>query len=302
MLDPIPVPPFLRDSIEPLTNLLHLHTLPLHIHEVLLSYTLFTLLNAFLAPYLSLLFLPTAYAQLSRRTQLQWNIHVTSFVNSTFVSVAALYVLFADRDRLSETWEERMWGYTGLGGMVQAFGAGYFVWDLQICAVNVGVLGVTDLLHAAVALSIAILGFVCRATTVLHIPFLSLMFFRFLLSSSVADLDFLLLLAPFWLVLRNTVRFSGAFHPFRQHPLVPKQIRQSRLNLPNNQRRTSHRNFCLLPACVGLLPHYCIFPRCVDRATCAQVFLDRVRLLAATAASQTRTSSALVACQYVHGK
>lgn len=88
------------------------------------------------------------------------------------MSVAALYVLFADRDRLSETWEERMWGYTGLGGMVQAFGAGYFVWDLQICAVNAGVLGVTDLLHAAVALSIAILGFVCRATTVLHIPFL----------------------------------------------------------------------------------------------------------------------------------
>lgn len=116
MLDPIPVPPFLRDSIEPLTNL---HTLPLHIHEVLLSYALYTLLNAFLAPSLSLLFLPTAYAQLSRRTQLQWNIHVTSFVNSTFVSVAALYVLFADRDRRSGTWEERMWGYTGLGGMVQ---------------------------------------------------------------------------------------------------------------------------------------------------------------------------------------
>lgn len=165
MLDPIPVPPSLRDYIEPLTNLLHLHTLPLHIHEVLLSYIFYTILNTLLAPYISALLLPTTYAQFPRRTQLQWNMHVTSFVNSTLVSAAALYVLFVDRDRLSETWEERMWGYTGLGGMVQAFGAGYFVWDLQICLKNVEVLGVTDLLHAAVALSIAILGFVSQATT-----------------------------------------------------------------------------------------------------------------------------------------
>ena len=75
--------------------------------------------------------------------------------------MAALYVLYVDQDRLSETWEERMWGYTGLGGMVQAFGAGYFVWDVQVCLSNLETLGMTDLLHAVVALSIAILGFVC---------------------------------------------------------------------------------------------------------------------------------------------
>ena len=126
MLDYIPVPPFLRDAITPFTNLLHLHTFPLHVHEVLLSYTFYTFLNTFLAPGLSIYLFPSTYAQLPPRTKLQWNIHVTSFVNSTFVSGAALYVLYADRDRLSETWEERMWGYTGLGGMVQAFGAGVF--------------------------------------------------------------------------------------------------------------------------------------------------------------------------------
>lgn len=162
MLDPIPVPPSLRDAISPLTNLLHLHTLPLHIHELILSYIFYTFLNAFLAPRLSAYLLPTPYAKFPPRTKLLWNIHVTSFVNSTFVSVAALYVLFADRDRLSDTWEQRMWGYTGLGGMVQGFGAGYFVWDVQVCAANLDLLGVTDLLHAVVSLSIAILGFVCR--------------------------------------------------------------------------------------------------------------------------------------------
>ena len=34
------------------------------------------------------------------------------------------------------------------------------MWDMQVCAANVEILGVTDLLHAVVALSIAILGFV----------------------------------------------------------------------------------------------------------------------------------------------
>ncbi|MCJ1398353.1 hypothetical protein MMC11_001551 [Xylographa trunciseda] len=159
MLDLIPVVPFLRDAIDPLTRFLHLHTLPLHLHEVLLSYTFYTVLNDFLAPHLSAYLLAETYDEFPLRTKLQWNIHVTSFVNSTFVSMAALYVLYADRDRLSETWEERMWGYTGLGGMVQAFGAGYFVWDVQVCVANLETLGVMDLLHAVVALSIAILGF-----------------------------------------------------------------------------------------------------------------------------------------------
>lgn len=162
MLDPIPVPSFLQDAINPLTSLLHLHTLPLHIHQVILSYIFYTSLNAFLAPRLSAYLLPTTYASFPQRTKLQWNIHLTSFINSTFVSLAALYVLYADQDRLNETWEERMWGYTGLGGMVQAFGAGYFVWDVLVCAANIETLGMMDLMHAVVALSIAILGFVCR--------------------------------------------------------------------------------------------------------------------------------------------
>lgn len=163
MLDPIPVPRILRNTVEPITNVLHLHTLPLHIHEVLASYIFYTILNTFLAPRISARLLPTAYAQFPRRTKLQWNIHVTSFLNPTLVSVGVLFVLFADRDRKNETWEERMWGYTRSGGMVQALGAGYFVWDSQMCAMNIKVLGVTDLLHAVVALSIAILGFVCLA-------------------------------------------------------------------------------------------------------------------------------------------
>ncbi|KAH7372032.1 TLC domain-containing protein [Pyrenochaeta sp. MPI-SDFR-AT-0127] len=159
MLDPFPVPPLVRDAIQPLADLLHLGTLPLHAHEVLAGFALYTFIDSVLSPAISARLLPSTYAKFSARTKLNWNMHVTSFVNATFLSVAASYVLYYDAERLHETWEQRIWGYTGAGAMVQAFGAGYFLWDLQMCAMNVRTLGVLDLLHAIVGLAISILGF-----------------------------------------------------------------------------------------------------------------------------------------------
>jgi len=57
-------------------------------------------------------------------------------------------------------WEERVWGYTGADGMIQAFAAGYFLWDLCVCAGNVGVFGFGLLAHAMAALVVFSLGFV----------------------------------------------------------------------------------------------------------------------------------------------
>ena len=160
MLDPIPVPASLRDGLSPLTNVLHLHTLPLHIHQVLLSYVFYNIVNAVLSPRFSSYLFPRTYGTFSPSARMRWDMHVTSLVNSTLVSVAAIYVIYADQDRLYQTWEERMWGYTGLGGMVQAMGAGYFVWDVQVCALKTKILGTMELVHAIVALTIAMLGFV----------------------------------------------------------------------------------------------------------------------------------------------
>ena len=55
---------------------------------------------------------------------------------------------------------ERVWGYTGASGMVQGFAAGYFLWDLVACAVEVDVQGWSALLHAASALAVTGMGFV----------------------------------------------------------------------------------------------------------------------------------------------
>lgn len=57
-------------------------------------------------------------------------------------------------------WKERVWGYTGGGGMIQALAAGYFLWDLQICIRYLKVFGWGMLMHAVAALVVFSLGFV----------------------------------------------------------------------------------------------------------------------------------------------
>ncbi|KAF2500251.1 DUF887-domain-containing protein [Lophium mytilinum] len=159
MRDPFPVPPWLSAAVQPLTKALHLNTLHLHIHEVILIYLFYTLINSTVSPAVSSRLLGAKYDAWPRRTQLGWNMHVTAFLNSLVLSGAALYVIFFDLDRAHETWEDRIWGYTGLGGLVQAVGAGYFVWDVQVCVANFNVLGVVDLLHALVAAGISVMGY-----------------------------------------------------------------------------------------------------------------------------------------------
>ncbi len=34
-------------------------------------------------------------------------------------------------------WEQRIWGYSGAMGLVQAFAAGYFVWDLTVSLIYI---------------------------------------------------------------------------------------------------------------------------------------------------------------------
>jgi len=36
--------------------------------------------------------------------------------------------MFVDEERQTMDWRERIYGYTGVVGMIQAFAAGYFIW------------------------------------------------------------------------------------------------------------------------------------------------------------------------------
>lgn len=161
MLDPFLSPPsLLVRAIQPLAQRLALSTLPLHIHEVLFAWAGYHVLFTYASPLLSSHLVPRTYSQLTPRARVNWNVRVVSFVQSCFINAAALAVILGDAQRARMDWRGRIWGYSGAGGMVQGFAAGYFLWDLTVSLQHLRILGPGSLAHAVSALLVTCLGFV----------------------------------------------------------------------------------------------------------------------------------------------
>ena len=152
--------PWLVDWAEPWCQRLGLPTLPLHIHEVLAAALLYSVIFWPLSPIISSALAPRHYAKLPRKRRLNWDAHVVSMFQSVLINGLAIWVMFVDDERRSMNWEERVWGYTGAAGMIQALAAGYFVWDLFVTSLNLDVFGLGTLAHAIAALLVYALGFV----------------------------------------------------------------------------------------------------------------------------------------------
>lgn len=165
---PIPPPPLLVKFTTPLANALALPTLPFHIHEIILATLSYHLICTFVSPYVSSWLFPNIYPKFNARTRLNWDVHVVSLVQSVVICTLALYVMLNDAERWTMEWEGRVFGYTAAGGMIQGLAAGYFLWDLAICAFNVSVFGWGLLAHAIAALAVFSLGFV--SGTLLSMP------------------------------------------------------------------------------------------------------------------------------------
>ncbi|KAL6834404.1 TLC domain-containing protein [Trichoderma camerunense] len=161
MKDPFFIPPipWLSELVQPFSDRYGLPSLPLHIHEVLLSAIFYSLIFWPISPILSRLIAPQHYSKLSRKRRLNWDAHVVSFIQSTLINIIALWVMVVDQERGNMDQEERVWGYTGALGMVQALAAGYFVWDLFVTSLNLDVFGLGTLAHAIAALLVYTLGF-----------------------------------------------------------------------------------------------------------------------------------------------
>ncbi|EKD17496.1 uncharacterized protein L3040_006611 [Drepanopeziza brunnea f. sp. 'multigermtubi'] len=161
MHDPFPLPPlpWLSKAIQPIADYLHLPTLPLHIHEVIISFVAYTLINNVVAPKLSMRIFPVKYAKLSPERKMNWDVHVVSLVQSTTINTLALWVMFNDEERKAMDWQQRIWGYTGAAGMIQGMAAGYFLWDLMVTLQHVRVFGFGMLAHALSALIVFSFGF-----------------------------------------------------------------------------------------------------------------------------------------------
>ncbi|KAF2465565.1 DUF887-domain-containing protein [Lindgomyces ingoldianus] len=156
---PLPRPTDLAAYIQPVSEFLSLNSLHLHFHEIAVAFAFYHVTNAYIAPVLSMRLIPRIYPTFNARTRLNWNVHIVSFVQSTLICSMALWVIFNDKERAEMTWQEKVWGYTGASGLIQAFATGYFVWDLMITLQNIHVFGLGMLAHAVSALFVFSLGF-----------------------------------------------------------------------------------------------------------------------------------------------
>ncbi|KAH8820531.1 TLC domain-containing protein [Xylogone sp. PMI_703] len=159
--DPFPIPrqEWLSNAVQPFADYFSLTTLPLHIHEVLLAFFTYTFINIVVAPWISKIIFPVKYKKLSADRKINWDVHVVSLFQSALISVLALWVMFTDEERRNMTWDERVWGYTGRGGMIQGLAAGYFLWDLMITLQHLRLFGIDMLGHAISALVVFSFGF-----------------------------------------------------------------------------------------------------------------------------------------------
>ncbi|EUC41782.1 hypothetical protein COCMIDRAFT_29480 [Bipolaris oryzae ATCC 44560] len=161
MHDPFPIarPESLVKYVQPVADYLSLNTLPLHFHEIAAAYVLYDVTYRFVAPAFSRIFFPRVYATFNARTKLNWDVHIVSFVQSTLICALALWVMWTDKELNSMDRAERVHGYTGASGLIQAFAGGYFLWDLVITVQNVKIFGIGMLFHAISALCVFSLGF-----------------------------------------------------------------------------------------------------------------------------------------------
>lgn len=162
MLDPFPAAPlWLFNLTKPYAHGIGLSTLPHHIHEVVFTYFLYQAIETIVSPRISTYLFPETYSKLSRRTKLNWDLHVVSMIQACIINALAFWVLFTDNDRQQmSTPEERIYGYTGALGLLAASTAGYFVWDLVVCTRYFDISGFGLWIHAVCALSICVFGFV----------------------------------------------------------------------------------------------------------------------------------------------
>lgn len=268
MLDPVPPPPdWLFNITKPYAEALGFPTLPHHIHEVIFAFVLYQNIELILSPRLSTWLFPNIYPKLNRRTRINWDVHVVSLIQSGLINTLALWVMFRDEERydMRHSAVERVHGYTGASGLIQAFAAGYFLWDFIVSSRHLSVFGLGIWAHALSALTVFSFGFVSAPI---------------LLSIRHADTN----IATFCKLLRPRLHPLRALHPLPQCPLVLRQARYDGQQTTVVQRSHTSRDLLRLPPGLGhipirpCLPRYLAAPTNEDRPTRPRPALQRRQL------------------------
>lgn len=149
-----------REPLQRFCDRYHLTTLPFHADQIIAAFLAYEAIFLFVSPILSGVLVKSIFTRLPRRTKINWHVHVVSFIQAVFISAFAIRIILSDPSRRNTTRDERLWGYSPPSGNVQAFAAGYFLWDLLVSIQHLSVLGPGSLVHAFCALLVTMTGFV----------------------------------------------------------------------------------------------------------------------------------------------
>ena len=152
--------PFRKPWAIGLANRLNLKTLPRHADQILVAAGVYQGIFSILSPLVSSYLIPERYSKWDERTRINWNTRVVSFVQAVFICAKALAVIVGDPSRKTATAEQRLWGYSTAAGEVQAWAAGYFLWDVYVSSRYMTQTGWAGLAHAVCALTVTLIGFV----------------------------------------------------------------------------------------------------------------------------------------------
>jgi hypothetical protein len=165
MRELLPSPPRgLTDLFEPLGDLLGLPLLPQHMHEILFFLCFYELLYTAISPSLSTRFFPKVYPKLDGKAKIDWNVHVVSLTQCSLIAPLAAFALIFDQERKNMTWQERVWGYTGVTNTLLGMANGYFVWHLLRMIKYYKIYGWSMVAHGISALAIMMSAFVSFAS------------------------------------------------------------------------------------------------------------------------------------------
>ncbi|KAK4554962.1 hypothetical protein LTR86_008110 [Recurvomyces mirabilis] len=142
-----------------LANRLHLQTFPLHANQILTTAGIYYGLYSVVSPAVSRWLAPKTYKHLSKSSRANWDARAVGFAQAIFISYHALNVIFTDPTRPNATAHQRLWDYSARVGKVQAYAAGYFLWDLYVTSRYAGQFGPSAAAHAFCGLLITMIGF-----------------------------------------------------------------------------------------------------------------------------------------------
>ncbi|KAK9449104.1 TLC domain-containing protein [Limtongia smithiae] len=155
MRDPLAIeyPPALADTLQTFCDAVGLPTLAPHLHEFVLAFVLYEGLML-LGPFFGNTFVGNAYRALSRRTRLNFDIHIVSQVQCILI-LALAFPVFWDLD----VQDDHLFSYSPYAGLVYAFAIGYFAWDSYISIKYIKWFGVGFAVHGIASFCVFLLSF-----------------------------------------------------------------------------------------------------------------------------------------------